>query len=257
MLIILFPFYWMLVSSLKTALELMTTYDPIPHTFTLSNYEGILFMTPFIRYLGNSVLLALTATTISTVLSCLAAFSILRFRYKGRSLFMGLIVLAYMFQGFFLVIPLAQIMAYLHLYNTVIGLAILHSVLAIPFCTYILMSFFDTIPVEVEESALIDGCTRLGAFLRVTLPLSVSGLATAAIFAFILSWNEYTFAYVMLVGETFRTVPLGLSETIAHYAVDWGTLLAGSVLVTIPGFVVFLLIGKYIQKGLVTGAVKA
>jgi len=255
MVVILFPLYWMVISSIKPVMDLYRSYSLIPERVTSYSYEQV-FMSPIPIHIRNSTLVALAAAALSVFLATLASLATMRFRFRGKGLFMNLLILCYMFQGFMLVVPLADLLTRLGLYDNIGGVAILHTILIMPFAIWMLRAFFGTIPADLEEAAMIDGTSRLGAFWRVTFPLSAPGLATATIFAFLTSWNEYMFALVMLVSETNRTIPLGLATSIAHYSIDWATLNAGSVLATIPGFIFFLLIGKYFEAGLVSGAVR-
>ena len=256
MIVILFPLYWMFISSIKPVKDLYTSYSLIPEHVTLFSFQQVL-MSPIVLHVRNSTLVALGAAALAIFLGTLASLATMRFKFKGRNLFLNLLIVSYMFQGFLLVLPLVDVMTRLGLYDNLGGLAILHTILVMPFIIWMLRAFFGTIPVDLEEAAMIDGTSRLGAFWRVTLPLSAPGLATAAIFAFLTSWNEYMFALVMLVGDANRTIPLGLAASVGHYSIDWATLNAGSVIAVIPGFIFFLLIGKYFEAGLVSGAVKA
>jgi ABC-type glycerol-3-phosphate transport system permease component len=163
---------------------------------------------------------------------------------------------AYMFPPLLLAIPLYAMFTFIGLNDTLLSLVISHLTITMPLGVWFLWGFFKTMPFELEEAAMVDGCTRLGAFLRVVLPLSVPGLVTVAIFAFLLSWTDYTFALVMIGSDANKTVPLGLASMIGAFDLRWGDVMAGSTLIAMPLFVAFVALSRYFVQGLTAGAVK-
>jgi len=254
--IIIFPFYWMILSSLTPK----QIFEPNPSLFTLDiDAEG--YMRAFrehslSRWLVNSSLVAIASAFFAIAISCLSAYSLSRFNYRGKFTFTILLVVTQMIPFALLIIPLYVIFRDVGLLNSLVGLVVAYITFAIPLCTLLLKGFFDGIPKEIEESALIDGCTKIGAFLRVALPIALPGLAVTSLFAFLQAWNEYVFAATLLHDSLKYTVSIGLYTFIREYTVEWTSLLGASVITTIPTFVVFIFIQKGLIKGIGAGALK-
>ena len=255
--VMLFPFYWMLVSSFKTDAELFElTPTLIPTTPSVGFYERLLVGTPFVRYFVNSTIVSLVTTTLVIVVATLAAYSLARFQFRGREPFALSMLVGQMFPSVLLAIPLFVILSQLGLLNSYLGLVMAYVTFALPFCTWMLRGHFMAVPIELEEAAMIDGATRLGAMVRITLPLAAPGIAATAVLGFLLAWNEYLFASVLLGQDELKTLPVGLSGYISPWFVDYGVLMAGSVMASVPVVVFFVLVQRYIIAGLTTGAVK-
>jgi ABC-type glycerol-3-phosphate transport system permease component len=225
----------------------------IPSEFTLTHYRTAL-EADFARAIGNSLIAAIGTTVLTTVVSLFGAYSILRYRYPGRTKAAKLVLLTYMFPHVALIVPVYQLAADLGMLGNPAGLIVVHTMLALPFCIWILQSFLEDIPRELEEAAMVEGASELGAFLRITVPQAMPGIIAAGTFAYIMSWGEYMFAYVLLTDSASHTVPVALQQLLGSYAVDWGLLAAASVLITLPVLALFWLMAKYLGEGIAKGA---
>jgi ABC-type glycerol-3-phosphate transport system permease component len=184
------------------------------------------------------------------------AYAVTRQRIRGKKLIVGAMLYAYMFPPLLIAIPMFTIFARLGLSDTLISLIASHLTLTLPLGVWFLWGFFKSMPFELEEAAMVDGCTRLGAFLRVVLPLALPGLITVAIFSFLLSWTDYTFALVMIGSDANKTLPVGLASMVGSFDLRWGEIMAGSTLIALPLFAAFALMSQYFIQGLGAGAVK-
>jgi ABC-type glycerol-3-phosphate transport system permease component len=227
----------------------------IPLKSTLKNYS-YLFTTDFPVYIFNSLIVAIGASLGSAFLAAIAAYSITRLRYRGKKWLAGLLLFSYLFPGVLLLVPIYIFMSRLKMLDTLISVTIVHITFTGPFCVWLLRSFFEVIPVDIEEAALVDGCTRIKSIFKIVLPLAAPGIAVAAIYTFIMSWSDYIFATVLLFSDAKKTVPIGLARWVAQQFTDWGVLNAGAVLSVLPVLIIFALVGKYFVAGLVAGAVK-
>lgn len=255
--IVVAPFYWIFSSSVKMPQEIIaSTPTLIPQSFTLQHYDTLLASSPFMRYLLNSLIVAIGTMLITVVLSTLAAYGLYRLRFPGRRLLFRVILITYAFPGVLLLIPLYGILSDVGLIDTYWSLIVVNVTLAAPFATWMLQAFFRTIPVELEEAAALDGASRAGIIVRILLPLAAPGVASIAIFAFITSWTEYMFASVLIISDANRTLPVGLAGIIGQYQIDWGLLMAGATLTTLPVLILFALVGRNFVEGLTAGAVK-
>lgn len=252
-----FPLFWMTLSSFKPLRELFTMPPTfLPKKFTLSNYVELFARTNFEYYFFNSAVVALASTLITVLISTMGAYSITRFNIRGGETFMTLILFTYMFPPILLAIPIFVIMTNLGLADTRLGLVLCHITFAFPFSLWLLWGYFKTVPLVLEEAALVDGATRLVGFFKVVLPLSYPGIIATSIFSFLMSWNDYLFALVMIHTESKKTLPLGTVYFLHGDAVDWGLLMSASVIITFPVFIFFLFIQKYLIQGFGAGAVK-
>lgn len=255
----LFPFYWMLVTSLKANQQLYNLgSDPFIVTqFTLSHYQYLLGQTEFLRWLVNSVVVSGATTAGSLVLSVLAGYSLARLRYRGAGAISWGVFITYLIPPTLLFLPLTAVMAQLHLLNSLWSLILSYPTFLIPFSTWLLMGYFKGLPVELEESALVDGCTRIQAMLRIAIPLALPGILSAGIFAFTLSWNEYIYALSFISDGSLKTIPYGVpSELIRGDAFFWGELMAAALLGSVPVAVLYSFFVDHFVSGLTAGAVK-
>jgi multiple sugar transport system permease protein len=257
--ILLFPFYWMTVTAFKPNAELydFQTHNPFWITSpTLEHIYHLLFRTDYPRWLWTTMLVAFAATFLSLVASTLAAYAIQRLRFKG-SQYVGLaIYLAYLVPPSILFIPLATMVFQLGLFDTPFALILTYPTFLIPFCTWLLIGYFKSIPYELEECALIDGATRLQILRQITLPLAVPGLISAGIFSFTLSWNEFIYALAFIQSGDQKTVPVAiLTELVTGDVYQWGALMAGSLLGSLPVAIFYSFFVDYYVSSL-TGAVK-
>ena len=257
----LFPFVWMISTSFKTAGEVYSkTPSFIPKAATMQGYKEMLTTHSttfnFMQWLGNSVIVSLLTTAFSMIIATLGGYGISRFRFRGRGFLSYFILTTQVLPGSLLIIPLYVIMGNLQLLDTKIGLVAAYCTFSIPFCTWMMKGFFDTIPISLEEAARVDGAGRFRIFATVILPLTVPGLVATGIFSFINGWNEYLFASTFMKSYENWTLPIGIASFSGQYATNWGTLMAGAVLITLPVVIMFLLLQKHLVSGTTAGAVK-
>ena len=255
-LIVLFPVYWMIATSLKLPREIVRTPSLWPQVFTLNNYRILIEDKGFLRDIRNSIAVAGSVTLISVFISSLAAYSMLRFRYRFRGLFGRLILFAYLTPTSLLFIPLSILMARLHLGNSLYGLVLVYLTFSLPLSTWLLQGYFRGIPRELEEQGMIDGLSRMGALFRIVLPLSAPGLAAVAIFTFTGAWNELLLALVLITSESQRTAPLGLNYLITSDVLPWGPLMAGAALSSLPLMLLYFIAQRFMVQGFTAGSVK-
>jgi multiple sugar transport system permease protein len=256
--VLLFPFYWMVTTSIKPNAELLSregnpfwVIEP-----TLAHFEKLLFHTPYPEWMWNTVVVSVVSTFASIFASVLAAYAVERLRFKGSRPVGLAIFLAYLVPPSILFIPLAAIVFKLGLFDTRWALILTYPTFLIPFCTWLLMGYFRSIPFELEECALIDGATRLQILVKIVLPLAVPGLISAGIFAFTLSWNEFIYALTFVSSSEVKTVPVGvITELVEGDVYHWGALMAGALLGSLPVAVMYSFFVEYYVSGM-TGAVK-
>jgi multiple sugar transport system permease protein len=256
---LLFPFYWMTVVSLKPTNDLFDLkFNPfwIQH-FTLENYRYLFESTDFPEWVKNTLIISVVSTVLSLVCSVFIGYALARLRFPGSN-FLGVgIFLAYLVPPTLLFLPLAQVIATLDLYNTYWSLILTYPTQLIPFASWLLMGYFRTIPREIEESAMADGCSRLQILWRMILPLSVPGLLSAGIFCFTLCWNEFLYALIFMSSGPMKTIPVGVvSDMIKADTLFWGSLMASAVLGSFPIAFLYSFFVKYYVSGLTAGAVK-
>lgn len=257
--ILLFPFYWMVVTTFKPNAELYNykAYNPFwVAQPTLDHIYKLLFQTAYPRWLTITMTVAVGATSLSLFSSVLAAYAIQRLRFKGSE-YVGLaIYLGYLVPPSILFIPLATTVFKLGLFDTPLALVLVYPTFLVPFCTWLLIGYFKSIPYELEECALIDGATRLQILRRITLPLAVPGLISAGIFSFTLSWNEFIYALAFIQSSEKKTVPVAiLTELVSGDVYQWGALMAGSLLGSLPVAIFYSFFVDYYVSSL-SGAVK-
>lgn len=251
-----FPVYWMLVTSVREPSALYGTASLLPGPFSLENYETLLAATDYPTWFRNSVFVASVTVVITLVFSVLIAYAVTRLQLRGKTAIVGSMLLAYMFPPLLVAIPLYTVFARLGLANTHLALIISHCTITLPLGVWLLWGFFKQLPLDVEQAAMVDGCSRLGAFFRVVLPLSLPGVTTVAIFSFLLSWTDYTFALVMIDSDDQKTLPVGLETMVGQYELRDGELMAGSTLIALPLLILFIFLNRYFIHGLAAGAVK-
>jgi multiple sugar transport system permease protein len=256
--VLLFPFYWMIVTTFKPNEELLSREgNPFwVKNPTFAHIRKLLFDTSYPDWLWNTILISVVATFVSIACSVLAAYAIERLRFKG-SRYVGMsIFLAYLVPPSILFIPLAQIIYQLQLFDTRLALILTYPTFLIPFCTWLLMGYFKSIPFELEECALIDGASRWQILTKIVLPLAVPGLISAGIFAFTLSWNEFIYALTFVSSSEVKTVPVGvITELVEGDVYHWGALMAGALFGSLPVALLYSFFVEYYVSGL-TGAVK-
>ncbi len=255
-LISIFPFVWAILTSIKLPVEILSIpLKWIPTRVTFSNYVNLFTTYRFTVYFTNSLIIALSSVAIGLSVGLTSAYGFSRFKFKGKEAIFTLILVIRMIPPMAIIIPVYLIFQMLNLIDTYLAVSLMESALQIPFVIWLMRSFYSGIPEAIEESALIDGCTRLGAFLRITLPLSMPGIAVAGIFTFLSSWKEFLFPLI-LASITVKTIPLGMADLVQEFEIHWGELMAGSVIFTIPILIFASLFLRHIEKGLAFGAVK-
>jgi len=254
--LILFPLYWMVITSLKLPREIYRTPSLWPQVFTLDNYYNLLFEKDFLRPILNSFIVSVSVTVVSVTFSAFAAYSMVRFRYRFRGLIGRLILFAYLTPGSLLFIPISILMAQLRLSNTLQGLILVNIAFSVPLATWLLQGYFRGVPRELEEQGLIDGLSRMGALMRIVLPLSAPGIAAVSIFIFTGTWNEFLFALVLTSSESVRTAPLALNYLITSDVLPWGPLMAGAVISSVPLMILYFVAQRFMVQGLTAGSVK-
>ena len=249
-LLIAFPLFWMIVTSLKPESELFTRPPTFfPSEYTLANYERLLFDTHFPTFFMNSSIVALGTTLLVIVVATLGAYSLVTFRYRGRRLLAQAVLFTYLLPSVILVIPLYLVMARLGLVNSLLGLVICYTTFALPFALWLLRSFMTAIPIDLESAAMIDGASRIRAFIDVILPQALPGIISTALFTFIVAWNEYLFALVLINRQLSMTLPVGiLSHNINQ--------MTASVMMSVPLIIAFSFLQKHLTRGFGAGAVK-
>jgi len=255
--LILFPFFWMIVSSLKPSTQLLTReLQFIGTQLTLKNYHGIIEV-GFFHFILNSILVCTTATIICVgFIASPAAYAISRYRFSGRSSILAMVGFTQMFPWVILVTPVFMIFWALHLVNSYVGLIVVYIAITAPFSIYMLVGYFETIPKALDEAAVVDGCSPLGTIFRVILPISLPGLVATSAYTFAITWNEFIFALTLMTQTEKKTVPVGLANFLGQYTTDWGIVMAASVVATIPTAIFFLLLQRHLVAGLAVGAVK-
>ncbi len=261
----IFPFYWALASTLKPFDQLYTLTPTFwPKQVTFENFGALMHQSVFMQTLKNTIIVAILTPLVSIVVTSMTAYSLARFEYPYKNAITVALVVSQMLPGVLLVIPLfvtmrqLQDLTHVQLINSYTGLVIGFATFSVPFCTLFLRGFFASFPIELEEAALIDGCNRLQAFLRVVLPLSIPGVLTVALFAFILAWNDLLFAMVITQGPAAMTVAVHISQLVTSQVsnTNYALLLAEGIVITIPVVVVFVLLQRYLIAGLTAGAIK-
>ena len=250
------PLFWMVATALKTNKALYEDFSYLPTRPTLEHFVRVIQREDLLRNIWNSFAVASTTTAVTVVVSALAAFSIVRYRYRGREWIGRFILFKYLLPTAMLFVPLYAIVVALGLGNTLKSLMLTYLSITVPFCTWMLMGYFRSIPPELEEHAMVDGCTRIGALFRILLPLSAPGLVASAVFSFTLSWNEFLLALVFTSDHTTMTVPIKLSMMVVGDQYIWGQLMAGAILASVPITILYFIGQRFVVQGLAAGAVK-
>ncbi len=256
--VMLFPFFWMLITSLKPDAEL---YNPRLSPFivrepTLEHWENLFGTTLFVKWAINTLWVAIASTAVSLFAGVLAGYAMSRLVFRGSTMFGIMIFITYLVPPTLLFIPLTGVVTWMGLQDTTWSLIFTYPTFLVPFCTWLLMGYFQTIPKELEECARIDGATRLQAMFKIVIPLAIPGILSAGIFAFTLSWNEFLYALVFIHSPETKTIPVGVtSELIKGDVFFWGSLMAGALLGSVPVAIVYSFFVEHYVSGM-TGAVK-
>ena len=254
---VIFPFYWIVTTSLKSTPQISERRSIFwPDPPTLDQYTSLLRDTPFLTWLMNSAFVAALSTVVSVALASLAAYALSRLRFRGAGLLTTLLLITYLLPGTLLFIPLYQTLTNIGVINTHTALIITYPTFLLPFATWVLMGYFRSIPVELEEAARIDGASRLYIFWRITLPLAAPAILSVTLFAFTNAWNEFLFAFVFITSESLRTLPIGLQSLVVGDILPWGKLMAASLLTAVPVAILYVYAQRFLSEDLTVGAVK-
>ena len=256
--LIILPIISVIGTAFKGKSELLTNNNIFPHQFTIENFQQVFATTPFLTYVKNSIVIAVCASLVVAVFSCLAGYAISRYSRHIRFFryYSSLFLILQMFPGVLVLIPLVLVFTQIHLNDTAFGLTIIYISNNIPFCTWMMSGFFDGIPMEMEEAGRIDGCNVFQTFTKLVEPLSKPGIASIIIYTFIGCWNEFMTANIFLKSQEAKTIPVGLQAFIQQFTIEWGSLMAASVIALIPVLFFLIFMQKYIVAGLTSGAVK-
>jgi multiple sugar transport system permease protein len=254
---VVIPFVWMALISFKPETEIFAREVVLmPREATFENYVAVFKAAPYLKFFFNSLFIATITTICATVISTMAAYAFSRFRFPGRDVIAFLILATQMFPLVTGIIPLYLVFTKIGLINTYWCLLIAYVAFTIPFCTWMLKGFFDTIPKEIEEAALIDGCSRMQILTTIVLPMSKPAIVATGVFCFILSWNEFLYATVFTTSDSVRTLPAALGQMIGQGYTQWGSLNAAGIMTTIPVVIFFMFFQRHLVSGLTAGAVK-
>jgi multiple sugar transport system permease protein len=254
----MFPFLWMIDTALKPINEVRSSNPTfLIKNPTLGNFSNILFHSKFVVFFGNSMLVAGTTTVLSIMVSIFSGYALSRFTHHRGVKFAGVTMLmSQMIPGVLLLIPLYMTMSKLGLLNTYASLILAYTTFMVPLCTFMLKGFFDSIPYEMEESAEIDGCSKVGIIFRIILPVSIPSLLATSLFAFVNAWNEFMFGFVFINDEAHRTLTPGITLFKGLYTTDWGSIMSASVLAVLPVVIIFTYLQRFLIEGMTAGAVK-
>jgi len=255
--IALYPASRVLTISLRPGNRVLsTTLAIIPADASFENYAAVLFDKEFLRWLWNSLVITCSTSVIGVILASTSAYAFSRWNFPGRTAGLIFLLTTQMIPGVMLLVPIYILAAKLNLINSWVGLVVAYSVTSIPFSIWILKGYYDTVPIELEQAAMIDGTSQLGAFYRMVLPLSAPALSIVFLFNFMSAWNDFVLARVMLQKEAMYTWPLGLFRMMQQFQAEWGLFAAGSLMVTIPVMTLFMASSRFLVSGLTLGATK-
>lgn len=251
-----FPLLWMVISSVRPATELFSSPPTLfPSHLTWAWFEEALGGSDVVRWFANSLVVAALTMLVATTFAALAGYAIARYNFPGRRVFMVMLITTYMFPAILLLMPLYLMLSNYGMVGKLPGIALAHVAITLPLATLLMKSFVESVPRELEEAALVDGCGPLTTFVRITLPLLRTGISTTLLFTFILSWDEYLFASALGQGDNI-TAPVGIQTFISSFDVRWGAIMAVGTLVTLPVVVLFSFLQNKFEKGLTMGSVK-
>lgn len=256
--IVSFPFYFMILTSLRSQKDVYNKATMLsPTNLILDNYATVINTSNLQIWLTNSVIVGVASSAVALVIGVLAAYSLARLRFWGSNTLAKSVLFMYLIPSSLLFIPLYIIISNLKLLNTLWALILAYQTFNVPFTTWMLLGYFRTIPAELEEAALIDGCTRLGVLARIVLPLSAPGIVTAFIFSFTNSWNEFLYAVVLAQRSELRTLPVGIYSFQIADILLWGQIMATAIIATVPVLALYMLVQRFVVQGLTAGSVKS
>lgn len=253
---VMFPFLWVVLTSIKQPGELFSSFDWFSNHPTLKSYQSALTTRPLLSYMRNSFIISILTTLIAVIFASFAAYSLTRLPIKFKGIILGIVLASSMFPHIAIMSPIYNFVTDFHLRNTYIGLVIPYITFSLPLAIWLLSTFFQKIPFDLEESAKMDGATPFQTFRKIIFPLAAPGVFTTAILVFITAWNEYLFALTINSQESSRTIPVGISLYQSDYTIPWGDITAATVIVTIPIVILVLIFQRRIVSGLTSGSVK-
>ncbi|HEX3347373.1 MAG TPA: carbohydrate ABC transporter permease [Acetobacteraceae bacterium] len=254
--LVIFPYYWMIVSSVSPASMFEWPPHLWPHTVTFDAYERIFTQRPVFVWLRNTAVVASCTAILCTIVSINAGYALSRFRGKVPGAFGVFVLLSQMLPAALIVVPLYIVFRQLGLYNALVGLAIADTAFTLPLATWLMRGFFDRIPADLEQQAQVDGCGRLAAFYRITLPLAAPGLVVVTVFSFISGWDEFFLARTLIASQDNWVLSVGLTSFESQYAIAWDEMMASSVVFAVPVAILFLFVQRYLVDGMTSGALK-
>ncbi|OXT00832.1 ABC transporter permease [Notoacmeibacter marinus] len=253
----LFPLYWLLkIAVTPDTLIFSEGTRLVPSAFTFGNFMTVVFQTDFLAYFWNSLIVSFGTAFFTTLIAAGAGYAFSRFSFAGKRLIIAVMLITQMFPLLMIIAPIYKIVAGLGLLNSLTSLIIVYTAFNIPFATFLMQSFFDAIPKDLEEAAMMDGCSRFQALRKVVFPLTLPGLGATLGFVFTAAWSELLFALMLISKNDAMTFPVGLLTFVSKFSVDWGQMMAAGVLALIPSCLFFLFIQRYLVQGLTSGAVK-
>jgi ABC-type glycerol-3-phosphate transport system permease component len=250
------PLYWIVVTSIKPNLLIYREPQLFPSQVTLDHFGFVLGRTPFLQYIRNSVSVTLVTTCLAMIIGTLAAYAIVRLSFAGRRWVARSVVVTYLVPGSLLFIPMFQVIYSIGLIDNIVGLMLTYLTFTVPFATWMMIAYFRNIPTELDDAALVDGCTRLQALVWIMVPIALPALAVVALFAFTLSWNEFLYALVFIGSDSQKTLTVGLIGLVRGDTFPWGPMMAASLLGALPPTLVYLVSQRWVVSGLAAGGVK-
>lgn len=250
------PLAWMLFTSLKPSGDLFAYPPRLLGNYSLANFHKLITETYFVAYLKNSVVVAGITVLLDIVVATLGAYSLTRYRYPGKEFLANVTLFTYMFAPIMIIIPVYILLGHLNLTNSHLGIILAYTSISLPFTLWLLRAFFQSFPIELEQAAFIDGASRFQSMIYVVIPQALPGIIATSVFAFVVVWNDYLFARILLSDPLLQTMPVGLQNIYESTIVDWGLLMSGAVIVTIPAIVFFLIVQRFLIQGWGMGAVK-
>ncbi len=250
------PLYWIVVTAIKPNLLIYREPTIFPTQVTAEHFVFVLTRTPFLQYVKNSVLVTLVTSGLAMVVGTLAAYAIVRLTFRGREWFARAAVVTYLVPGSLLFIPMFQVIYSIGLIDNIVGLMVTYLTFTVPFATWMMIGYFRNVPGELEDAALVDGCSRVQALARIMIPIALPALAVVALFAFTLSWNEFLYALVFIGSDSQKTLTLGLIGLVRGDTFPWGPMMAAALLGALPPTLVYIVSQRWVVSGLAAGSVK-
>ncbi|MEJ6393475.1 carbohydrate ABC transporter permease [Gymnodinialimonas sp. 2305UL16-5] len=253
----LFPLYWLVKIAITPDRLIFTEGTELwPSATTLDNFRTVIFQTDFMAFFGNSLYVSLGTGAVTTLIAAGAGYAFSRFNFGGKKIIVAVMLITQMFPLLMIIAPIYKIVSSLGMLNSLTSLIVVYTAFNIPFATFLMQSFFDAIPKDLEEAAMMDGCTRFQALRKVILPLTLPGLGATLGFVFTAAWSELLFALMLISDNDAMTFPVGLLTFVSRFSVDWGQMMAAGSLALIPSCLFFIFIQRYLVQGLTSGAVK-